>query len=85
MYPYFDAHCDTLSRCIEQGWDLWENPGQLDLKRLSAYDPVGQVFAIFLDSEKVPPQVRWDQVKAQADLFQAARAEARKRNPNLNI
>ena len=72
--PYFDAHCDTLSRCIEQGWDLWENPGQLDLKRLSAYDPVGQVFAIFLDSEKVPPQARWDQVKAQADLFQAARA-----------
>ena len=45
MISYFDAHCDTLSRCAAEGWDLWENPGHLDLKRLSAYAPAGQVFA----------------------------------------
>ena len=73
--PYFDAHCDTLSRCIAQGWDLYENPGHLDLKRLSAYAPVGQVFAIFLDSEKVPAEDRWGCVKEQADLFWRLRRE----------
>ena len=73
--PYFDAHCDTLSRCVEQGWDLWENPGHLDLKRLSGYVPAGQVFAIFLDSEKVPPEGRWDCVKKQVKLFQQGRRE----------
>ena len=72
--PYYDAHCDTLSRCAAEGRDLWETPGHVDLRRLSAYQPAGQVFAIFLNSEKVPPQDRWGRVKAQADLFQAARA-----------
>ena len=73
--PYFDAHCDTLSRCAAKGWDLWESPGHLDLKRLSAYEPMGQVFAIFFNSEKVVlPEERWSRVLEQAELFQRARA-----------
>ena len=71
--PYFDAHCDTLSRCLAEGWALWENPGHLDLKRLSAYAPRGQVFAIYLNSAEVAPQARWGRVKEQAHLFQTAR------------
>ena len=72
--PYFDAHCDTLSRCVAEGCDLWENPGHLDLRRLSGYEPAGQVFAIFLDSGKTAPEELWGRVKAQVDLFQKARA-----------
>lgn len=49
--PYFDAHCDTLSRCLERDTCLWENDGQLDLKRLSAFQKAGQIFAIYHDSE----------------------------------
>ena len=30
IYPYFDAHCDTLYRCEQEDWDFWENPGHLD-------------------------------------------------------
>ncbi len=47
--PYFDAHCDTLSRCLEQDACLWENDGQLDLKRLGKFQKRGQVFAVFHD------------------------------------
>lgn len=49
MIPYFDAHCDTLSRCLEQDACLWENDGQLDLKRLCAFQKAGQIFAIYHD------------------------------------
>jgi len=48
--PYFDAHCDTLSRCLEQDACLWENDGQLDLKRLGRFPRRGQIFAIYHDS-----------------------------------
>mgnify|MGYP002801421552 CR=1 FL=1 len=77
MYPYFDAHCDTLSRCVEKGWSLWENPGHLDLKRLTAYGPAGQVFALFLDSGKVPPEDRFAALEAQAGLLRQEHAAGR--------
>ena len=41
--PYFDAHCDTLSRAA----NLRENAGHLDLARLSAFRKAAQIFAIF--------------------------------------
>ena len=73
--PYFDAHCDTLSRCAAKGWSLWENPGHLDLCRLGKYAPAGQVFALFLNSAKVPPEERLDALRAQTDIFHRARRE----------
>ena len=73
VYPYYDAHCDTLSRCLAEGWDLWENPGHLDLRRLSAYEPAGQVFALYLDSARVPPSERFARITAQVELFRRAR------------
>ena len=75
MYPYFDAHCDTLSRCAAEGWDLWENPGHLDLRRMSAYSPSAQVFALYIDSAKVPPERRMDALRTQMEVFWRARRE----------
>ena len=75
MYSYFDAHCDTLSRCLRQGWSVWENPGHLDLKRLSAYEPRGQVFALFADSAKVPAEERFRTISAQAALLHEAKGK----------
>lgn len=49
--PYFDAHCDTLLRCLETGESLRQNTGNVDLRRLSAYAPMGQIFSIFNDSK----------------------------------
>ena len=77
MYPYFDAHCDTLSRCAAEGWSLWENPGHLDLRRLAAYRPANQVFALYLDSEEVPPADRFAALKAQAAVLQREQAAGR--------
>lgn len=73
--PYFDAHCDTLSRCAAEGWSLWENPGHLDLCRLGRYTPAGQVFALFLNSAKVPPEKRLDVLRAQTAIFHQAQRE----------
>ena len=75
VYSYFDAHCDPLSRCLQQGWSVWENPGHLDLKRLLAYEPRGQVFALFADSAKVPEKERFRTISAQAALLYEAKGK----------
>ena len=49
MISYFDAHCDTALPIYQQGKSLYENGLHLDLKRLSAYRPCGQVFAVCVD------------------------------------
>jgi len=78
-YPYFDAHCDTLYRCELEGWDIWENPGHLDLKRLSAFEPMGQVFALWTPSAGKTPEECWNIISAQAEIYRQAKA----RNPEL--
>jgi len=78
-YSYFDAHCDTLSRCLETGGSLWRNDGHVDLERLSAYDPVMQVFSIFSQSKGKTEKECMDQVLRQAALF----ADAGKRWPDV--
>ena len=50
--PYFDAHCDTLSRMAYlPGAHLERRTGQWDLEKLSRFDgPKAQIFAVFYDS-----------------------------------
>ena len=72
--PYFDAHCDTLWRTRSEGWSMEENPGHVDLKRLGAYGPMGQVFALYEDSAVLPPEKRWPYIEQQAMRFLEARA-----------
>ena len=50
--PYFDAHCDTLSRMAYlPGTHLERRTGQWDLEKLSRFDgPKAQIFAVFCDS-----------------------------------
>lgn len=52
--PYFDAHCDTIYRCLRTGAQLRENDGHLDLRRASAFGRFAQVFALYQDPEEVP-------------------------------
>ena len=68
---YFDAHCDTLSRCLKTGESLLNNRGQCDLTRLANYQPSGQVFAIFQDAANSPPNSPglWEITCQMADLF----------------
>ena len=47
MIPYFDAHCDTLTAVYERGGSLWENGLMLDVRRLGAYAPAAQFFAVW--------------------------------------
>ncbi len=45
--PYFDAHCDTITKVLENGGSLLQNNFHLDLSRLSRYSPGAQFFAIW--------------------------------------
>lgn len=45
--PYFDAHCDTITAVLERGGSLADNEYQLDLRRLTAYAPAAQFFAVW--------------------------------------
>lgn len=74
MQSYFDAHCDTLWRAHTENWSLEENPGHVDLRRLSAYAPMGQVFALYEDSANLPEAERWPYIRARAGEFLAAKA-----------
>ena len=76
IIPYFDAHCDTLSYCASKHQNLYWNTGQVDLRRLEEFDPVGQVFAIFADSGKYQTAEGLDKaVLRQLAIFQEARRE----------
>ena len=52
--PYFDAHCDTVAACAPGGASLRKNSGHLDLERLAAFSPAGQVFALYADAARFP-------------------------------
>ena len=67
--PYFDAHCDTVSRCEKRGCPMRGNDGQLDLLRLRAYRKAAQFFAIFHDSAKAPPDGMFAECQRQQALF----------------
>ncbi len=45
MLPLFDAHCDTASSLYENGGDLRDNVGQVDLTRSQYYAPHARFFA----------------------------------------
>jgi membrane dipeptidase len=47
-YPYFDAHCDTVSN----GGEFRKNDGHVDLERGARFPRYAQLFAIFADSKK---------------------------------
>ena len=74
-YPYFDAHCDTLYRCQLEGWDLWRCPAHVDLERLSAYAPMGQVFALWTPSAGKTPEECLAIIKAQEAIYRKAKAD----------
>lgn len=67
--PYFDAHCDTLSRCEKRGQGLRENDGQLDLKRLGGFRRAAQCFAIFHDAAERPADGLFAVCRRQRALF----------------
>lgn len=50
---FFDLHCDTLTKCMNSGENLYKNNMQNSLEALLEYDMPCQLFAIFTDDEYV--------------------------------
>ena len=64
--PYFDAHCDTITRARP-----FRSNGehQLDLERLRAWSPAAQVTAIFAPPGKdTPENFDWELARAEKDF-----------------
>ena len=53
MKRIFDAHCDTISKLFNQGAELKKSNLHLDLERMSKFYTYIQVFAAFIDKNKV--------------------------------
>ncbi len=52
--PYFDAHCDTISRIVRKdGRHLNKNTDQWNLDRLSGCAPAAQFFALYYDTAQL--------------------------------
>ena len=69
MIPYFDAHCDTISCCLNIGWSLRSNPGQLDLERCRAFSRRAQFFALYHNPDRAPADGLWAQCLRMHDRF----------------
>lgn len=65
--PYFDAHCDTISRADLKS--LRRYGGQLDLTRLHEFAMAGQIFAIFTRSAGLSGDEVWDITRRQYRRF----------------
>lgn len=50
--PLFDAHCDTLTECVDKGKSLYTNDLAVDLKRLGCFSPAVQVMAVYFGEKK---------------------------------
>ena len=68
-YHYFDAHCDTISRCLKTGEPLLSNSGHIDMVRAGTFDRYAQFFALFHDAAKAPADGMWAQCRRLHDTF----------------
>lgn len=59
-----DMHCDTISELADRGGELWENKGQLDLRRMRESGYLVQNFALFVDIGKCAPWAERGQLPA---------------------
>lgn len=48
-YTVIDTHCDTASKALDLGYELFKNPLMLDISRLKGFFHYTQFFAAFID------------------------------------
>ena len=65
----FDAHCDTVSRCMAAGEGLYENSGHIDLRRGLAFSAYAQIFALFFNSARSSGGRCFTMAKRQYDFL----------------
>lgn len=69
LYNYFDAHCDTVSRCFKTGERLDRNSGHIDIARATVFSGYAQFFALFHDAAAAPADGMWAQCQRLHDTF----------------
>ena len=64
---YFDLHCDTLTKCMNDDTSLYKNDKQNSIEQLLKFETPIQLFAIFTNDEFVPRA--YDYAKNAVDYF----------------
>ena len=82
MIPYFDAHCDTVTALFEKGGALSENDYQLDVRRLGAYAPAAQFFAVWNGNYPEKAALLRAEAAKNADRMTLCRSMAQVRSAN---
>ncbi len=66
---YFDMHCDTLSRCVDEHKNIYDNDFQINLKRLNEIDKAVQFFAAYTNTFKYGGEAAFERFESQFDVF----------------
>ena len=69
---YFDMHCDTLSRCADEGKSIYDNDLQISLKRLNDFDYAVQFFAAYINTYKYDGEAGYKRFLQQLEIFKTA-------------
>ncbi len=69
MIEVFDAHCDTILRCYQQGGGFRVSTGHLDLTRTRKFGHYAQFFACFGEPEDMPGRALWEVFQEEVALF----------------
>ena len=69
---YFDMHCDTLSRCADEGQSIYDNDFQISLRRLNDFDYAVQFFAAYINTYKYEGEAGYKRFLQQLDVFKTA-------------
>lgn len=80
--PYFDAHCDTLTAVFENGGGLFENQYMVDFRRLHAYVPAAQVFAVWNGSYEAKAGILRRECERHSDTVAFCRSADEVRRAN---
>ncbi|MGN1081202.1 MAG: dipeptidase [Acutalibacteraceae bacterium] len=51
----FDLHCDTASKCFDNGFDLLNNNCSVSVSRLKRFDNIIQTYAVFIPENSADP------------------------------
>ena len=80
---YFDMHCDTLSRCADEGQSIYDNDFQISLRRLNDFDYAVQFFAAYINTYKYEGEAGYKRFLQQLDVFKTA-ADYADKSPNVH-
>lgn len=72
---YFDMHCDTLSKCVDENKSLIKNDCALDVERLGNFEKAVQFFGCYTNTFDYVGEKAFERMMSQYDIFESSRKQ----------